>query len=100
MKEIHFGSDNSFLAKYKEGYLCIICYGGTGFAIKVDEALTEEKLKLIMSFDEKNVMIYCRRKGWDFYDYYDEKLFNYNEKDEYVFVKQFEKIKAVKQWPY
>ncbi len=70
-----FGKDKSFIAFIADGFICLNCGGGTGFAKKL---YSRENyfgiLRQIYDIDEDGVIQYCKEGGWLYYDYYRQEL--------------------------
>lgn len=73
---IMFGESNGFEARHYDGWLTIICGGGTGFAIKANDAEEVKKLLEPITYaSEYNVIRHCNKtKDWWIFDYYGWKL--------------------------
>lgn len=70
-----FGKDESFYAAVMEGYLCVICWGGTAYAKKTNKKhISDDMIKDILYANEREVIDYCKINNWFLYNYYDNEI--------------------------
>ncbi len=69
-----FGIDNGFEYVFFQGWLYVICYGGTAFAIECEPEQVEKLMRPLLRLGEYDIIRHCNKNGWSVFDYYTWKV--------------------------